>query len=254
MPSPFPGMNPYLEQADTWQDFHQRFITHAAAVIGAQVRPNYIVKIDEHVYLREPAADERVLIGRGDVTVARPRETSDAGQALPTKAPAYARLPVDVERQSFIEVRGREDRQLVTVVELLSPANKKPGPDREQYLAKRRQLLASPAHLIEIDLLRGGPRLPLEDLPDCDYYAIVSRAEERPRVGVWPLRLRDPLPVVPVPLRAPDADAKLDLQNLLHDVYDAANYGDYVYAGAPQPPLHPQDAAWAGELIAEAQS
>ena len=106
MPSPFPGMNPYLEQADAWQDFHQRFITHAAAVIGAQVRPAYIVKIDEHVYLREPTADDRMLIGRGKVTVARPREATTGGQSVPTTAPAYARLPVDVERQSFVEVRA----------------------------------------------------------------------------------------------------------------------------------------------------
>lgn len=244
MPSPFPGMNPYLEQTDTWQDFHERFIVHAAAVIGAQVRAICIVRINQHVHLREPAAEERLAAIDQDVRLGGGTGTAERD----------ARLPVDVERQSFVEVRGREDRQLVAVIELLSPANKKPGPDREQYLAKRRQLLASSAHLIEIDLLRGGPRLPLEDLPDCDYYAIVSRAEERPRVGVWPIRLRDPLPAIPVPLRPPDPDARLDLQKVLRDVYDAANYADYVYAGSPQPPLHPQDAAWAREMIPKAQS
>jgi hypothetical protein len=244
-------MNPYLEQTDTWQDFHHRFITHAAAAIGEQVRPAYIVKIDEHLYLREPPAEARNFVGRGDVTVGRASGRTGAAPGAATAAPAYARIPepIDVERQPFIEVRGREDRQLVAVVELLSPANKKPGPDREQYVYKRRQLIASTAHLVEIDLLRGGPRLPLEDLPPCDYYALVSRYEERPAVGVWPIRLRDPLPDIPVPLRAPDPDARLDLQAILNTVYDAAGYGDYVYDGIPQPPLPQQDTAWARDLI-----
>src|SRR5262249_38575067 len=145
--------------------------------------------------------------------------------------------------------RDRNSRELITVLELLSPSNKKSGPDREQYLAKRRQLISSPVHLVEIDLLRGGPRLPVEDLPDCDYYALVSRVEERPRVGIWPVRLRDRLPVIPIPLRSPDPDARIDLQEVLHHLYDAAGYEDYIYTGAPQPPLHPQDAAWARELL-----
>ena len=121
-------------------------------------------------------------------------------------------LTVDVEHLSFVEIRDRQGRDLVTVIELLSPTNKRPGPDREQYLAKRRQLLASGVHLVEIDLLRGHPRLPLDDLPPCDYYVMVSRAEERPQAGLWPLGLRDPLPPIPVPLRAADPDASLDLQ------------------------------------------
>jgi hypothetical protein len=202
-------MNPYLEQEDVWQDFHQSFLPLARAALMEQVRPDFLVKIKGYLFLRS----------------------------------------LDVERHSFLEVRDRRDRELVTVIEWLSPSNKRAGADREQYLAKRRQLFASPVHLVEMDLLRGGPRLPLEDLPDCDYYALVSRAEQRPRVGVWPLRLRDPLPVIPVPLRAPHPDARLDLQDLLHRLYDQAGYQDYIYTGTPQPPLHPQDAAWAQQFI-----
>lgn len=108
---------------------------------------------------------------------------------------------VEIERESFVEIRDRRTRELITVIELLSPANKKPGPDREQYLAKRRQVLASPVHFVEIDLLRGGVRMPLEDFIECDYYAMVSRAEERPRAGVWAVSLADRLPEIPVPLR-----------------------------------------------------
>src|SRR6202011_1559181 len=110
-------------------------------------------------------------------------------------------LPLqDIERVPFLEVRDRQGRELVAVIELLSPSNKRPGEDREQYLAKRRELLRSPAHLVEIDLLRGGPPMPLEDRPVCDYSVLVSRAERRPVAAFWPLRLRDRLPVIPIPL------------------------------------------------------
>ena len=252
MPSPFPGMNPYLEQDDAWQNFHQHFMTVVLELLVPQVRPSYIVKLEEHVYIHELSEEERHFLGRADLAVTRaagPVETQTGVATL--QAPAHGRiLPVvDVERLAFIEVRDRHDRQLVTVLELLSPSNKKIGSDREQYLAKRRQLLAGSVHFIEIDLLRGGPRLPLENLPDCDYNVVVSRVEKRPEVDIWPIRLRDRLPVIPVPLRAPDSDARIDLQQLLDRVYDAAGYSDYIYSGGPQPPLHPADAAWARQFI-----
>ncbi len=252
MPSPFPGMNPYLEQEDVWQDFHQSFIPWAREALMQQVAPAYVVKVDEYLFIHELSAEQRLYAGRADVSVSRPPvagSISQPGAAL--AAPTYAHIPpaVDIERHSFLEIQDRADRQVVTVLELLSPANKYAGPDREQYLGKRRQILQSRAHLVEIDLLRGGPRLPLNDLPDCDYYVAVSRTEERPRVGVWPLRLRDRLPVFPVPLRAPDPDAHLDLQELLHRVYDGAGYVNYIYSGTPQPRLHPEDAAWAQQFL-----
>lgn len=222
MSSPFPGMNPYLETDDVWHDFHERFSPVCAEVISPQVRPKYIVKLDQHIYLHERSAKERL------------------------------RLPaVDVEKVSFIEIRDRESRALISVIELLSPANKKVGPDRDQYLAKRREVLGRGVHLVEIDLLRGGTRPPLDDVPDCDYYVMVSRTEERPRAGVWPIRLRQPLPTIPIALQHPDPDAGVDLQQLLHRIYDAACYEDYIYKGKPQPPLHPDDAGWAERTVSQ---
>jgi len=252
MPSPFPGMNPYLERDDVWQDFHQSFIPLVREVLAAQIRPAFIVKVEEYLFIHELSADERRLLGRADVGVRPGRDaSSSAGQGTLLEAPVRGRLPitVDVERHSYVEIRTREGHELVTVLELLSPANKRPGADREQYLAKRRQLIASPVHLVEIDLLRGGPRLPVEGLGECDYYVMVSRAEERPDVGLWPLLLADPLPTIHVPLRAPHADARLDLQEALHRLYDAAGYEDYIYAGTPQPPLQGQPAAWAEQVL-----
>jgi hypothetical protein len=251
MPSPFPGMDPFLEQDRVWHDFHERAIPAIAELVGAQVDPPYIVKIDEHVFVHETPPGQSTFVGRGDVTVARsPVGESRGGTAMVMEAPARVRLPaVDVERISFVEVRDRDSWQLVTVIELLSPANKRPGADRAQFLAKRGELLASDVHFVELDLLRGGPRLPIEGLPDCDYYALVSRAADRPEADLWPLELRDRLPTIPVPLRMPDPDARLDLSVVLQRVHDAARYGSYIYKGPPQPPLEPADQVWARQVL-----
>jgi hypothetical protein len=258
MPSPFPGMNPYLEQEDAWHDFHERFIPAAAEEIGRQVRPAYIVKIDQNVYVHELPEGDRRLLGRPDVflTEGKGVETLDKKtSASVLAAPARAQLvPLTVtERDGFIEIRDSTDRTLVTAVELLSPSNKEPGSDRAQYLAKRNRYLDTGVHLVEIDLLRGSLRLPLHPPPKGDYCVMVSRAEDRPDVGVWPIQLREALPVVPIPLRSTDAAAKLDLQAVLHRVYDAAGYGDYIYDSEPVPPLAGEDRKWAAELVKQHQ-
>jgi uncharacterized protein DUF4058 len=256
MPSPFPGMNPYLEQSDAWEDFHQRFITHAAESLNGQVGPNYLVKIEARLYIHELSAEERRFVGRADVAVTKrtPAEGGSAPAPGVVAAPMQLWLPaVEVQRESFVEIHDRRERRVVTVIEVLSPANKTPGPDHDAYVGKRRSLLASQTHLVEIDLRRGGVRPTPPELPSCDYYALVSRYQERPRVDVWPVGLRERLPVVPIPRAAPDADVTLDLQAVLHQVYDAAGYGKYIYADTPQPPLTPNEAAWAQQLVLQAQ-
>ena len=139
MPSPFPGMNPYLEQEDAWHDFHERWAPLVAERIAAQVDPRYIVKIDEHIYIHELSAEQRRFLGRADVAIGRAaaaRERRAAAAVL--GAPAEGYLPVvDVERLAFVEIRDRRNRQLVTLIELLSRANKRPGSDRDQYVADR---------------------------------------------------------------------------------------------------------------------
>lgn len=252
MPSPFPGMNPYLEQDDVWHDFHERFLPAAAEAVGSQVQPDYIVKIDEHVYVHELPPEPRRLLGRADLAVTPARERSEAPAALGVlEAPARIRIPdQDVETEGFLEIRDRRSKELVCVVELLSPSNKRPGPNREQYLSKRRRVLGSPAHLVEIDLLREGQPMPSEERPACAYSVMVSRAEDRPEAGFWAVGLRDPLPMVPVPLRSGHADARLDLQALLHRVYDAAGYRLYIYEGAPG--LSGDDLEWVRRLVPRA--
>jgi hypothetical protein len=249
MPSPFPGMNPYLEQQEVWHDFHERLIPALADTLAEQAGSHYVVKIDDHIYVHELAAERRHLLGRADLAVAHSGPAAGDIAAAVSEAPALVWLPsVDVESHSFLEIRDRRNRELITVLEVLSPSNKRPGPDREQYIGKRSQLLHSTAHFVEIDLLRGGERMPVLALPTCDYYVLVSRYSDRPRAGLWPIGLRDRLPSVSIPLRAPDPDARIDLQAILHRVYDAARYGNYIYDGTPEPPLGPDHAIWAASF------
>jgi hypothetical protein len=251
MPSPFPGMNPYLEQADVWQDFHQAFIAHARDALVGAVGGNYFVKIEVQLILHElpPELPPR-YVGRTDIGVTGPPTFHAASEPATVAAPVELELPaIEVERLSSLEIRDRRDRRLVTVVELLSPSNKKLGTDRDAYLRKRKHLLDDRVHLVELDLRRGGERPRPPDLPPCDYYALVSRCEARPKIGFWPLNLRDQLPVLPIPLTAPDPDALLDVQAMLHRVYDGAGYANYIYGATPEPPLSADDAAWARQFL-----
>ena len=251
MPSPFPGMDPYLEQEVLWHDFHEKFIPAAAAYLSAQVLPRYIVLIDENVYLHDLSGETRRGIGRLDVSLTRGwyAEAAEGTTAI-LDAPAYLTLPeLDIERESFLEVRDRQNRELVAAVEVLSPTNKRPGDHRGQYLTKRKDLLRSPVHLVEIDLLRGGPPMPPVDRPSGPYSVLVSRAEARPKVGFWPFGLRDPLPTVPVPLKGADEEARLDLRAILDRVYDESGYAYFLHDHEPDPPLAGDDAEWARSLI-----
>jgi len=209
-------MNPYLEQEDAWRDFHEAFLPAARESLSPQVSPAYVVKLEQNLYIHERAANERHLL----------------------------------ESESYLEIRDSKSRRLVTVIELLSPTNKRPSDDRQRYLAKRAGLLRSEAHFVEIDLLRGWPRMPFDEPPSGDYCVLVSRVEDRPRAEFWPIGLRERLPVIPVPLQDPHPDAELDLQTVLHRVYDAAYYRDYIYDGSPWPPLPAEDADWARRLAA----
>jgi hypothetical protein len=253
MSFPFPGMNPYLEQPDVWHDFHYSIVLAIRSTLTPLIRPAYLAKIDENVYVHELSAEERVLLGRPDVAVLARHDSGEKGaQIVINPAPTQGHLQpaTDVLREPFIEIRDARSRELITAIEVLSPTNKGIGPDRDQYLAKRKRIIASAVHMVEIDLLRGGPRMPVDDLPQCDYAVMVSRSFQRPRVDLWPIRLRERLPEIPIPLRHGDVEASIDLQAHIEQVYEAAGYEDYVYSGTPQPLLHPEDAAWAAAQIA----
>jgi hypothetical protein len=245
-------MNPYFEQASCCQDFHNEFLSAFRRVLAPQVGPKYIVQLEEHMYIHDLPPEPRQRLGRADLSLAGQVGFQASRASLGVlEAPAEIWLPEqDVERVRYLELRDRQGRELVTVIELLSPSNKRAGNDREQYLAKRREVLRSQAHLVEIDLLRGWAPMPQERRPECDYSVMVSRAEKRPLADLWPIALRDRLPVIPIPLRPPETEARVDLQEVLDKAYDGPGYEHFIYEGEPEPGLAPEDAEWARSLVA----
>ena len=259
MPSPFPGMDPYLE-AQEWEDFHARLNTAISDLLSPRVEPRYVVRIERRVYV-ESAGDDNPSLFRADAAVLRTIETAGgtavAAEPISILEPFECELPMPAERrEAYLLIRLRETMEVVTVLETLSPSNKRAGGDgRREYLEKREAVLQSRAHLVELDLLRGGLRLPTTTpLPKGDYYTIVSRRQRRPRAAVYAWPLRDPLPTIPVPLKQPDPDVPLDLQAAFRTVYDRARYGLSLNYGADlQPPLSDDDTEWARRLTESAR-
>jgi hypothetical protein len=238
MPSPFPGMDPYLE-GPTWMSFHGQLIAEIARQLAPRLRPKYVALMDERVVWDAPEDDVWIdtVEAKPDVAVVHsPHEGKIQGAtALAAPLTMATVMPTPITHRS-IEIRDVANRQLVCAIEALSPANKR-GRGRRKYWLKRGRILQSSAHLVEIDLLRQGHRVPMEGtLPARPYFVFVSRAQNRPKVGVWPIALADPLPQVPVPLLAGDADVSLDLQAALTAVYDGVGY-DLVLDYTKPPPV-----------------
>jgi hypothetical protein len=244
-------MNPYFEQADHWPDFHTEFLTVLRRQLVPQIGPEYIIQLEKHVYIHDLPPEPRRPLGRPDLSLIRSEPIAAGRPHLEVlEAPAEVLLPAqDIERVAFLEIRDRKGRELVTVIELLSPSNKRPGDDRLQYLAKRREILRSTAHLVEIDLLRGWLPMPADDRPEGDYSVLVSRFERRPAAEFWPIRLRDRLPTIPIPLRPGDADGRVDLQEVVNQAYEGPGYENFIYEGSPEPPLNATDAEWARAFV-----
>ena len=197
MPSPFPGMDPFRE-AQEWEDFHTRLITAFSDRLSPTVEPDYLIRVERRVYV-ERVGEEPETMRRADSAAIAVDSGPAAGilSQTPGTIAVECDLPMPIERfEAYLVVRDRETMQIVTVIELLSPANKRRnGDDRWEYLTKRREFPASTSHLVELDFLRGGVRLPVVgSLPPGNFYAIVSRANRRPRCEVYAWTLRDRLP------------------------------------------------------------
>ncbi len=252
--SPFPGMDPYLESPALWPDFHQAFLITLREALAERVAPNYFVKIEERIYVTEEPV-ELTHTARADLAVVAPRRTADVpGNVLveePLAAPfVIADLEEEEQREVFLVVQSSGTREVITVIELLSPTNKRAGSvGCEEYLRKRREVLRSRISLVELDLLRTGARVPMSGpLPPADYYVLVHSARHRPKCGVFPFTVRDPLPEIPIPVRDRDS-VQLALQPILSVCYARALYGLVIdYRKPPTPPFGRDDAAWAAEL------
>jgi len=255
MPSPFPGMDPYLEEADLWQDVHGSLIFRMRAELNARLPERYVARADRYVWLQEPDTDSRRRLGKPDVFLTEGQGAPTPAQGgVATAAPISATLPlIPREGNRYLRIVDRHTRRVVTVIELLSPSNKDPGEDRELYLAKRNEYLATGTNLVEIDLLRAGGHLDVgaPPPPAGNYCIMVSRAVEYPRVGLWSFSVREPLPDILVPLLPEDAAVSLPLKICFDLAYDEGRYGREVnYHEPPVPPLPEPDATWARELLA----
>ena len=256
MPSPFPGMDPYLEAPAIWQDFHHSFIDEMRAKLVPKVRPKYAVHIERYVCIAEPTGEEIKV--RPDLTIAKTQQRGTAIEPEPSPISTAVLVPLPEPQEVyhyFLEIRELATQKVITIVEMLSPFNKRPGEGREDYLRKRRMILESDVHLVELDLLREGERLPMgKPLPQGQYYAIVSRSYKRPIAEVYAWTIKQPLPTIPIPLKRGEPDVMLDLQSVLNSVYDRAGY-DYrlPYDREPDPPLSPEDWEWAKQIIAKSR-
>jgi hypothetical protein len=257
MPSPFPGMDPYLEQSGAWGDFHHEFISCLRGSLASRLPGSYDARIEERVTVIESFDDPRrsfepdVLIGRESTAAAGELHARPASTML---EPVILSLIIpEKERQSYIEIYDSPEQTLITVVELLSPTNKLPK-GREEYLIKRDALLSQDVHLVELDLLVNGHRLPTaEPLPQDDYYAFVARQERRPLCEVYHWSARQPLPAVPIPLKAPDADIIVELQPVFAEAFGRGRYERRLHYGAPpRARLSRADREWATKLAAAA--
>ena len=262
MPSPFPGMDPYLELPDFWSEVHHRLVTAIAIELAPPLRPKYQVAIEKRTYLAP--ADDSVLVGIPDATVFT-RQSRTA--ALPNSKPepersavtfAHRQTPLRVNvplieeiQESFLEIREGGSGVVITVVEILSPKNKRPGEGRMAYDRKRQRVLSRITHLVEIDLLRGGePMALLGEVPPTDYRILISRGDRRPTADLYAFDLSDPIPVFSLPLQANDAEPIVDVQRLLGQVYDQAGYDLRVdYGRSVMPPLSEAEAGWVDALL-----
>ncbi|MCS6829185.1 MAG: DUF4058 family protein [Armatimonadota bacterium] len=226
----FVGMDPYIEE-QLWEDFHNDMIVSIRAHLAPQLAPRYFAQIEERVYVEQvdQPADARKLF-RHDVTIQTTGShqlSGRGGEAVAVLEPQVLTLPeTEEKREPYIAIVTLPARQVVTIIELLSPSNKNPeSQGRQEYLRKRRQIIHSPVNLVEIDLLRKGARMPtVEQLPPGDYYAFVARGDRRPFVEVYSWQWNQPLPTIPIPLLPEDADAKLDLQEAFDTTFARARY------------------------------
>lgn len=247
MEPPFPGMDPYLEASYLWPSVHHRLITSIANQLQPQLGSRYIADVTTYTVVEKVETSPRYV---PDVVVLerdkRPKgNTAVATRPAPLTTTALLEFDMTYAR---LEIRTIDSNSLVTAIEVLSPANKRAGGDgAEAYEKKRQELFKTSAHLLELDLLRSGLRPKFSrPLPDYPYFIFLSRARVRPTIEVWPLSLREEIPLVPVPLLHPDPDIVLDLGAALREIYGQAAYErriDYTVE-PPLPELSADDAAW----------
>jgi hypothetical protein len=248
-------MDPYLEAPYIWEDVHASLASEIRDQLTPVLRPRYFVALMPRVTYEAVSVLATPRVIKPDVSIYQTSAgASSSATAVVAAAPLVRTVTVEEPFHEYaLEIRSTATGSLVTAIEILSPINKKPGAEAfDTYQRKRREVLRTAAHLLEVDLLRGGRRpAPLDDLPEAPYFIFLSRADQRGQLEIWPLSLRQPLPLVPVPLQEPDPDVALDLGKALHAIYDRAAYDlrlDYTQP-PPAPAFSADDAQWIAELL-----
>jgi hypothetical protein len=248
-------MDPYLE-GHLWPDVHHRLASQLSRQLTPLLAPRYVARIvvrtviesfDTGEFLGVMVPDVEVFASRRTTPLPQPVESSVATLNPITPAAVTVPQPLAYEIEiPSIEIRDVAGGILVTCIEILSPTNKR-GLGWDEYQRKRRKVMQAQAHLLEIDLIRSGRRpVGADQAPSAPYYIYLTRAQYVEQAEVWPVQLRELLPIVPVPLRAPEADAPLNLRTALATIYDEARYDLSIdYTQPPEPPLDSSDAAWA---------
>ncbi len=232
MPSPFPGMNPYLETPTLWSQVHTHLIVAIADYMNPLLRPKYRMSMEQRVYTDTNNDDNLELVGIPDNVVFSPSSTptktpSNVAVAPPKVKPLTISLPQpQTVKEWYLKVKNVETQEVVTVIEILSPKNKKLGEGRTKYLKKREQILMSLTHLIEIDLLRKGEIMPMniDDTIKSDYRIIISRGDRRPQAELYAFNLVQEIPSIPLPLKSEDQEPLIPLQDLVHSLYERGSY------------------------------
>lgn len=261
MPGPFPGMDPYLESADLWQGTHNALITLMRGTLNAVLPPPYVARSEVRCYIEKRGESIRPDVF---VSIARQRPAGFGSGGAAVAEPFSPSLQIHIEREerreAYLEIVNLQDSQrVVTTIELLSPTNKNTrDAGRRIYQEKQARLLASTTHLIEIDLLRAGthtvsvPLLAFTSELTWDYLVCLHRAERDDDYEVWPIAVRDSLPLIKVPLDEGVPDAPLALQAIFDRNYDEGAYGYQIdYTQEPRPYLRKEDAIWADALLRE---
>ena len=272
--NPFPGMNPYLERSDLWPDFHNDLIAQLRTALGPQLPADYRIGLQQRVEIAEPfgpppslslmipdalVSDAPSSVSPGGTTTA----AATTAVAAPPKKDAAAipvRMPREV-RVTWLRVEAAPNRQVVTIIEVLSPTNKAPGEGRRRYIRKRAAILAAGVNLVEIDLLRRWEPMPLETPPPAsDYRILVCRAWQRPDALLYPFTVRQPIPPFPLPLLpsddgSDDAEPEVNLGPIIAGMHHTARYTQVAaYENPPpEPAFPPETQQWIAERLAAHQ-
>jgi Protein of unknown function (DUF4058) len=253
MASPFPGMNPYLENPAFWSEFHNLLISSISQTLNPILRPKYRVAIEQRVY------QTTLLVGVPDVAVqshqtTNIQETGNVAVASPPTQAVTVTVPMpETVRETYLEVRDVATKEVVTVIEVLSPKNKRAGDGRQTYNKKRLRVLGSLSNLVEIDLLRNGKSMAIvQNDIQSSYRILVSRTDFRPKADLYAFNLQNSIPSFPLPLRERDSEPIFDLQNILHDLYDRASYDLVIdYTKDPVPAFSNTDKDWLDTFLRE---